>query len=376
MMSWKMPSLENPLEYQTPRWSLWLFCMIIAGGIGFSIGIYLLSSELLPDTADNTVTMILFTGSPVLLIFLVCYFIETVTYYKCKYSSEILEQTKRKWRSWAGKHVGVLTHFRLTQLDESQQSRLKLTPHLPNKDNRLALNSLKSLSVWEKQEKVVQQLLEPIAAYYHQYRLNQDITLYWQAENDNEDWQEYIQQAASRLLLPIKSIEKLPYDSFSEWFLTLYDNTFNSELYAVLAFQLAPSASEEAGSLLLAPQCIYHPLGTPVKAKLLRPISTDRDTFSEALAAQCDFQSSGEQLVGVWHCGVRDNEKGKFVENYARQGITQLSEHFYDIDALLGQGGIARHVVALSLVCESPHHQLIVYGDKNRYLLQQLQNIA
>lgn len=376
MMSWKVPSLENPLKYQAPRWSLCLLIMVIAGVIGFGVGLYLFSNGLLPDDTDKTIGMIAFSTGPAVLVLFVYCFIDILTSYKYSLFSEMLNEAKEDWRQWAGEHIGVLTHFRLTQLDENNQDMLKITSQPPNKGNRLTLNSLKSLSDWEKQEKVVQQLLAPIAAYYHQHGLNQPITLYWQAENAHDDWQKCIQQEATQRQLPLGTIEKLPYESLSEWLLSLHDNGLEPKLYAVLAFQFALPASEEAGSLLLAPQSMYQSLGKPIKAKLLRPISTDIETFPDALAAQCNFQSSGQQLAAIWHSGVGDNEKGNYAENYAKQGVTQLSEHVNDIDTLFGQGGVARHVIALSWVCESPHHNLLVYGEKNKSLLQQVHNMA
>lgn len=373
MMSWKIPSLEHPLDYQTSRWSLWLLIMLIAAVIGFGVGLYLFENELLPDGTDETIGMITFSSGPAVLALLVCSFIDD---YRYSSISRILDEARVAWREWAGEYIAVLTHFRLTQFDENHQDKRKFISQPPNKDNPLTLNSLGSLSDWEKQEKVVQQLLAPIAAYYHQHNLNQPITLYFQAENGHDDWSKCIQQEASRLRLPLELIEKLPYESLREWLLSLYDNRRELKLYAVLVFQFTSSASEEAGSLLFATQGMHRRLGKPIKAKLLRPISTDIATFPSALSTQCEFQSSGQQLAAIWHSGVKDDDKGNYIENYTKQGVTQLSEHLHDIDTLYGQGGIARHVVALSLVCEFPHHNLVVYGEKNRYLLQQVHHIA
>ncbi len=221
---------------------------------------------------------------------------------------------------------------------------------------------------------VVRKLLAPIAEYYHQHALTQPITLYWQAEDNEASWQALIQEEAMRLSLELESIETLPYDSLSEWLLALYENPFEPKLYAILAFQLDSTTSEEAGSLLLAPQGFYERLRAPIKAKLLRPISTDIESFPDALKTQCEFQYSGEQLDGIWHSGVEDNDnKGKCIENYARQNVSHLSERLYDIDALLGKGGIARHVVALSLVYEYSHYSLITHQKGMQLLLQQIQ---
>ncbi|EUD05337.1 hypothetical protein [Providencia alcalifaciens] len=50
-----------------------------------------------------------------------------------------------------------------------------------------------------------------------------------------------------------------------------------------------------------------------------------------------------------------------------------MSVQLYDIDAILGKSGMARHVVALSLVCEYPHPSLITQQNEAQLLLQQIQ---
>ena len=255
-------------------------------------------------------------------------------------------------------------------MDEEKQEGVPLSSLPINKDNILTLNALKSLSSWEKQETVIQKLLAPIAAFYHQHALTQPITLYWQAEESGANWMELIEQEATRLSLALESVEVLPYESFSEWLLALYENPFEPKLYAILALQLDSKTSEEAASLLLAPQGLYERLRAPIKAKLLRPISTDRKSFADALKTQCEFQLSGEQLTAIWHSNISD--KGECIQGYTQQNMTCLSEHFYDSDALLGIGGLARYGVVLSLASESLQPTLITHQNGNNLLLQQL----
>ncbi|CAG9429509.1 hypothetical protein [Providencia alcalifaciens] len=373
MMSWKTPSLEHPPAPKVPRWMLWFLIMLMVGVLGFGLSLYLSTNEMLSPTTSNTMLMIVFVICPALLVGFIRFFIYSIAAYRHQLFTNMLNDARREWRYWAGKHLGVLTHTRLTQIDEEQQNGISLSSLPPNKDNVLTLSALKSLSSWEKHEIVVQKLLAPIAEYYHQHSLSQPITLYWQAEDNEPNWQELIEREAARLSLTLESVEILPFESFSQWLLALYENAFEPKLYAILAFQLDSTASEEAASLLLAPQGFYERLRAPIKAKLLRPISTDKESFANALKAQCEFQYSGEQLDRVWHCGVKENDKGKCIESYARQKVPNLSEHLYDIDTLLGKGGVARHVVALSLVCEYPHPSLIARQNETQLLLQQIQ---
>ncbi|MTC56011.1 MULTISPECIES: hypothetical protein [Providencia] len=373
MMSWKTPSLEHPREPKLPRLMLWLFLVVIIGVIGFGIGIYLSSIGVLSSEVSNNQIIALFGVLPVVVMLFIRLLVYSITSYDHRQFTNMLDDARQEWHYWAGKHIGILTDTRLTQVDEENQEGVSLSSLPPNKDNILQLSAFKSLSLWEKQEMAVRKLLAPIAEYYHQHALTQPITLYWQTEENEADWPAIIQQEATRLSLELESVETLPYDSLSEWLLALYENSFEPQLYAILAFQLDSVASEEAASLLLAPQGFFERLRAPIKAKLLRPISTDIESFPDALKTQCEFQYSGEQLDGIWHSGVEDNDKGKCIENYARQNVPHLSERLYDIDTLLGKGGIARHVVALSLVCEYSHCGLIVHQNGTQFLLQQIQ---
>ncbi|BBG60110.1 hypothetical protein [Providencia rustigianii] len=373
MMSWKTPSLEHPREPKLPRLMLWLFLVVIIGVIGFGIGIYLSSIGVLSSEVSNNQIIALFGVLPVVVMLFIRLLVYSITSYDHRQFTNMLDDARQEWHYWAGKHIGILTDTRLTQVDEENQEGVSLSSLPPNKDNILQLSAFKSLSLWEKQEMAVRKLLAPIAEYYHQHALTQPITLYWQTEENEADWPALIQQEAMRLSLELESVETLPYDSLSEWLLALYENSFEPKLYAILAFQLDSAASEEAASLLLAPQGFFERLRAPIKAKLLRPISTDIESFPDALKTQCEFQYSGEQLDGIWHSGVEDNDKGKCIENYARQNVPHLSERLYDIDTLLGKGGIARHVVALSLVCEYSHCGLIVHQNGTQFLLQQIQ---
>ncbi|EKT64021.1 hypothetical protein [Providencia alcalifaciens] len=373
MISWKIPSLEHPPAPKAPRWMLWFLIMLIVGAFGFGLSLYLSTNEILSPTTSNTMLMIVFVICPALLVGFIRFFIYSIVAYRHQLFTNMLDDARREWRYWAGKHLGLLTHSRLTQIDEEKQEGVPLSSLPINKDNILILNALKSLSLWEKQETAIQKLLIPIATFYHQHALTQPITLYWQAKESGANWTEFIEQEAARLSLPLESVEILPYKSLSEWLLALYENAFEPKLYAILAFQLDSTASEEAASLLLAPQGFYESLRAPVQAKLLRPISTDKESFADALKTQCEFQYSGEQLNKLWHSGVSENAKGKCIESYAQQKVPNLSEHFSDIDVLLGKGGMARHVVALSLVCEYPHPSLITQQNEAQLLLQQIQ---
>lgn len=373
MMSWRVPSLEHPPTPKAPRWMLWFLIMLIVGALGFGLSLYLSTNEILSPTTSNTMLMIVFVICPALLVGFIRFFIYSIVAYRHQLFTNMLDDARREWRYWAGKHLGILAHARLTQADEVMPEGIALSSLPPNKDNALALSSLKSRSSWEKQEIVAQKLLAPIAEYYHQHSLSQPITLYWQAEDNESNWQELIKQEATRLSLTLESVEILPSESFSQWLLTLYENAFEPKLYAVLAIQSDSTSSEEAACVLLASQEFYESLRAPVQAKLLRPISTDLDSFSEALKIQCEFQCSGKQLGRIWHSGISENAKGKCIECYVRQNVPNLSEHLYDIDTLLGKDGIARHVVALSLICDYPHYNLITHQQENNFLLQQIQ---
>ncbi|HBC5913531.1 TPA: hypothetical protein KEY36_000032 [Proteus mirabilis] len=374
MISWKIPSLEHPPAPKAPRLLLWFFISIFIGLVGFSFGIYLSSTETLSNNINNSELITLFVAFPIIAIWLIRALTYSIATYRYNIYIEMLDDAKNKWRYWAEKNIGLLTDVRLTQLDEnSKQKHLVLSSIPPNKENKLTLNSLEGLSLWEKQEKIIDSLLSPLAEYYHQYEMNQPITFYWQTNDEDTDWEKLIQYNASRLSLPFEKIEVLPYNTFNEWLLSRYDDLSESKLYAILAFQLEPTTTEEATSLLLAPQIVYESLNIPIKAKLLRPISCDIATFSEALKMQFEFQHSEKLIDGIWHANVADKNQGKCVQSYAELNIPKLSEHLYDTNMFLGKESNVRHNVILSLVTEFPRKSLIVYQDNNRFLLQQVQ---
>lgn len=328
----------------------------------------------LSNNINNSELITLFVAFPIIAIWLIRALTYSIATYRYNIYIEMLDDVKNKWRYWAEKNIGLLTDVRLTQLDEnSKQKHLVLSSIPPNKENKLTLNSLEGLSLWEKQEKIIDSLLSPLAEYYHQYEMNQPITFYWQTNDEDTDWEKLIQYNASRLSLPFEKIEVLPYNTFNEWLLSRYDDLSESKLYAILAFQLEPTTTEEATSLLLAPQIVYESLNIPIKAKLLRPISCDIATFSEALKMQFEFQHSEKLIDGIWHANVADKNQGKCVQSYAELNIPKLSEHLYDTNMFLGKESNVRHNVILSLVTEFPRKNLIVYQDNNRFLLQQVQ---
>lgn len=369
MINWRIPSLEYPPEPEAPRLILWVFIMVIVGVMGFGLGIYLSANEMQPNTMIIEQLAIL----PALFILLIRLLIYLFTVYRHKNFTDMLDHARQQWRYWAGQHFGLLAHSRLTRIDEDHKYGLRLSSLPPNKDNVLKLNALKSLALWEKQEKVVHELLAPIAEYYHKNALTNPITFYWQAQKEDGDWVTLIQEAATRLSLNIESIEPLPYSSLSEWLIAVYDPPFELKLYAHLSFQLEETqSSEEASCLLLAPQALYTSLRIAAKTKLLRPISTDRNDFSHALKMLCEFQLANHQLNAVWQSDIPDGDKGKCIENYIQQNITCLSEHLYDVDSLFGKGDLARHGVILSLASECPQNLLIVHQHNNRFLLQQI----
>ncbi|EJD6613437.1 hypothetical protein M0L22_RS08710 [Providencia rettgeri] len=372
MMNWRVPQLEHPPAPKSPRLLLWLFIMVIVGAIGFGLSLYLSTNEMLSPTTSNTMLMIVFVICPTLLVGFIRFFIYSLASYRHQQFTNMLDDAHNEWRYWAGQHLGLLTHSRLTQIDEEKQEGVPLSSLPINKDNILTLNALKSLSLWEKQETAIQKLLTPIATFYHQHALTQPITLYWQAKESGANWTELIEQEAARLSLPLESVEILPYMSLSEWLLAMYENSFEPKLYAILAFQLDSTASEEAASLLLAPQGFYESLRAPIKAKLLRPISTEVKSFDDALKAQCEFQLPGHQLNSVWHSGVTDKNKSQCIESYVQQDIHCLLNQFYDADAFFGTSGIARHSTILSLVSDNHENQLIVCQENDNLLLQQV----
>ncbi|MBI6528502.1 hypothetical protein JEP40_05045 [Proteus vulgaris] len=372
MISWKIPSLTPPPAPKPPRFIRWLFIMIIMGAIGFALGLYLSISEILSPTINNTMLIVVFALCPTLLTGLIRLFIYSFASYRHQLFTDILDDARQKWRHWAGKHLGLLTHARLTHIDEERKEDGPLSSLTPNKGNILKLEQLTSCSLWEKQERVVQKLLTPIAEYYHQYNLTVPLTLYWQVEEQKTDWQALIQQEAVHLSLPLDTVEMLPYASFNEWLLALYENSFEPKVYAILTFQLDPTASEEATSLLLAPQGLYEQLKSPIKAKLLRPIATERDTFADALKTQCEFQLSGPQLTALWHSNMNESNKGECIPHYVQQNMRCLSEHFYDSNIFLGIGGLARHSVTLTLASDALMPALIIHQNGNKLLLQQV----
>ncbi|HHR6028167.1 TPA: hypothetical protein ACS70J_000390 [Providencia alcalifaciens] len=370
MISWKIPSLEHPPEPPLPHLGLSLFLAALIGIAGFGIGVYLSSIGVLSKEISNNQIIALFVVFPVIIILLIRLLVYSITAYRHQLFTNMLDDAHNEWRYWAGKHLGLLTHSRLTQIDEEKQEGVPLSSLPINKDNILKLNALRSFPSWEKPVKMTQQLLEPIAAYVQQNTLTQPITLYYLSNEDDIDWVTQIRHEAARLSLALGSVEILPYKSLNEWLLALYENPFEPKLYAILAFQLDSTASEEAVSLLLAPQGFYESLRAPIKAKLLRPISTEVKSFSDALKTQCEFQLSGEQLTAIWHSNISD--KRECIQGYTQQNMTCLSEHFYDSDALLGIRGLARYGVMLSLVSESLQPTLITHQNGNDLLLQQL----
>ncbi len=372
MISWKIPSLTPPPAPKPPRFIRWLFIMIIMGAIGFTLGLYLSINEMLSPKINSTMLIVIFALCPALLTGLIRLFIYSLASYRHQLFTDMLDDAKQEWRHWAGMHLGLLTHARLTHIDEEKKEDEPLSSLTPNKGNTLKLEQLKSCSLWEKQERVVQNLLTPIAEYYHQYNLTAPLTLYWQAEEQETDWQGLIQQEALHLSLPLDTVEMLPYASFSEWLLALYENPFEPKVYSILTFQLDPTAGEEATSLLLAPQGLYEQLKAPIKAKLLRPIATERDTFADALKTQCEFQLSGPQLTALWHSNVSESDKGECIPHYVQQNIHCFSEHFYDSNVFLGIGGLARHSVTLTLASEALLPALIIHQNGNNFLLQQV----
>ncbi|EKT65958.1 hypothetical protein OO9_08256, partial [Providencia alcalifaciens Dmel2] len=224
MMSWKIPSLEHPPEPPLPRVRLWLFLVILIGIAGFGIGVYLSSIGVLSSEISNNQIIALFVVLPVIIILFIRLLAYSISAYRHQLFTNMLDDAHNEWRYWASKHLGLLTHSRLTQIDEEKQEGVPLSSLPINKDNILTLNALKSLSLWEKQETAIQKLLIPIATFYHQHALTQPITLYWQAEESGTNWTELIEQEAARLSLPLESVEILPYMSLSEWLLTLYEN--------------------------------------------------------------------------------------------------------------------------------------------------------
>ncbi|WP_433587128.1 hypothetical protein [Providencia alcalifaciens] len=372
MMSWKIPSLEHPPKPALPHFLLWLGLVVIISVLGFGLGLYLSSKEILPSTMNNNQIITFFVVFPVMILICIRLLAYSIAAYRHQLFTNMLDDAHREWRYWAGKHLGMLTHTRLTHIDEAQQEGNSLSSLPPNKENILTLNSLVSLPSWEKPVKIIQQLLEPIAAYTQKNTLTQPITLYWSSNDYDTDWTALLKHEAARLSLALESIAILPYKSFEEWLLALYENPFEPKLYAILAFQLDSTASQEASSLLLAPQGFYERLRAPLQAKLLRPISTDRESFADALKAQCEFQLKGEQLTSIWHSNISDSNKMECIQNYIQQNIRCLSEHFYDADTLLGISNLARYGVVLSLASESLQPVLVTHQNGDRLLLQQL----
>ncbi len=369
--------LENPLFRASTRASITACGALVVFGCligiaGFSIGVYLSSISVLSSEISNNQIIALFVVLPVIIILFIRLLVYSITVYRHQLFTNMLDDAHNEWRYWASKHLGLLTHSRLTQIDEEKQEGVPLFSLPINKDNALTLNALKSLSSWEKQETTIQKLLVPIADFYHQHSLTQPITLYWQAEESEANWTALIEQEATRLSLALESVEILPYKSLSEWLLALYENPFEPKLYAILAFQLDSMASEEAASLLLAPQGFYERLRAPIKAKLLRPISTDIESFPDALKAQCEFQLPGHQLNSVWHSGIADKNKSQCIESYVQQDIHCLLNQFYDVDTFFGKCGVARHSTILSLVSDNHENQLIVCQENDNVLLQQI----
>lgn len=369
--------LENPLFRASTRASITACGALVVFGCligiaGFSIGVYLSSISVLSSEISNNQIIALFVVLPVIIILFIRLLVYSITVYRHQLFTNMLDDAHNEWRYWASKHLGLLTHSRLTQIDEEKQEGVPLFSLPINKDNALTLNALKSLSSWEKQETTIQKLLVPIADFYHQHSLTQPITLYWQAEESEANWTALIEQEATRLSLALESVEILPYKSLSEWLLALYENPFEPNLYAILAFQLDSMASEEAASLLLAPQGFYERLRAPIKAKLLRPISTDIESFPDALKAQCEFQLPGHQLNSVWHSGIADKNKSQCIESYVQQDIHCLLNQFYDVDTFFGKCGVARHSTILSLVSDNHENQLIVCQENDNVLLQQI----
>lgn len=377
MMSWRTPSLEHPPAPETPRFMLWIFIILVVGITGLGIGVYLSANEMLPDTMNNIMIILVFAVLPALLIPSIRFFIYSLDVYRHQLFTDMLDDSHREWRSWAGKHLGLLAHSRLTQIDEENdddnKGELILSLLSPNKDNVLTLNLLNLLPSWEKKEKAIRALLTPVAEYYHQHTLTQPITFYWQAAQSDTDLTALIREEATRLSLSIESIEPLAHATLAEWLSALYEEPFDLKLYAILSYQSDDTGlSEEASCLLLSPQELYERLHIPAKIKLLRPLSTDINDFHQALKIQCEFQLAGAQLNSVWHCGVTDNNKKKCIESYYIQGITCISEQLYDADTFLGKGGRARHAAILSLAGEYPKNQLVVYQNQETLLLQQI----
>lgn len=373
MMGWRTPSLEHPPAPETPRFILWIFMVLIMGITGFGIGVYLSAHEMLPDTMNNVMIILVFAVLPALLIPSIRFFIYSLDVYRHQLFTDMLDDSHREWRLWAGKHLGLLAHSRLTQIDEENKDGLILSSLPPNKDNVLTLNLLKLLPSWEKKEKAIRTLLTPVAEYYHQHTLTQPITFYWLAEQSDTDLTSLIREEATRLSLSIESIEPLAYATLTEWLSALYEEPFDLKLYAILSYQSDDTElSEEASCLLLSPQELYDRLHIPANIKLLRPLSTDINDFPQALKMQCEFQLTGAQLNSVWHSGVTDDNKKKCIESYYLQGITCISEQLYDADTFLGKGGCARHAATLSLAGEYPKNQLVVYQNQETLLLQQI----
>lgn len=268
------------------------------------------------------------------------------------------------------KNIGLLDYMRVTHIDEEKQNPLTLALLSPNKENILTLNFFKKFNSWEKQEKIIYKLLSPISDYYQKNSITEPVVLYWQSGDEGTNWAELIKYEANNLTLPFESIEKLPCKTLSEWLPSLYENSTEPKLYIILTFQLESTSSEEAVSLLLAPQILYERLHLPIKAKLLRPISCDIESFFDALKTQCEFQYANNQLDGVWHSNITEKYKNELIQYYTHLNIPKLSEHLYDIDMFFGKGDITRYSIALSFASEFSQHNLIVHQDKDNFLLQ------
>lgn len=106
MISWNIPSLKHPPKPKPPRLILWFFIMIIIGFVGFGIGVYLSSADLLSNTINNNQLIAAFVILPMIVSVFIRLLIYSLTLYRYELFTDMLDDAKNKWHYWAEKILG------------------------------------------------------------------------------------------------------------------------------------------------------------------------------------------------------------------------------------------------------------------------------
>lgn len=365
MISWNVPKIEYPEEPKMPNILLWILISGIVAASVFFIGVSLSTNDYLDPSWDNIKLILLFSIIPMFFVVLIRLLVHFIILFKYQSICEELNNCFYQWTVWAEKNVILLTSSRVSEIDE-QNKNIILSKLTPNKNNQLLPELLKSRPLWEKSEEITKALLTPISKYYQEHHLSTSINILWHVNTENKDvieidWTQVIQEQAANLAFKIAKVEPLPQTHLTKWLSTLYDEALTDELYIVLSIQFdANNASEEACCLLLSSSSFPELKEISRYSKLLRPIVCDTGSLSEALETQSELQFKGKNAQALWCCDLNEKNKEEVIINFIKQNTDFSLERIFDTEMILGNAGIARYAMAISLSSLDLPNRLLV----------------